>query len=630
MNAAPRSAARRLPVPRGPAYRPRGMSPPRRGAFAAIAAVGLFAIVAFVALGVDLGMISLTRSRLQQTADAAALAAAQEISASLEAAEDVAAIDDLDLYTASAARAMAERVAELNGIYVDPDRDVRLGRRTPQANGGYAVVWGAAPHNAVEVTVRRDNPDHAAPDSEVPAFFSRVFGHSGQALVARATAYVEPRDLVLVLDYSGSMNYDSTHLGFDHLAESEVRANMLDVYNALGMPDLADFPSTPRYITLSENVGYGVHLDVTFNGDAVLDSNASLHSAYVKDEYGYWRYHSLGGVKEATVSGWFGAAREVLVRRRYGSGSASGWSSSVRYDFDTVREHLGFEGVTYPFDGGSWDEYLTLAYTGDLGRSHQFGRENFANYVALYRPRHTETQTLWKAPVYPFEAMKNGTSLLLDFVKELEWGDHVGLVSYDTSARWETAEYDAAEGIDVDISADPITTRYDDLDTIQRHRNGGYYQATTGIGDGISEARRMLAEHGRYGARPTILVMTDGNANVSPDDWALPDDWDWDEITDFDGDGTADYTTDDVHKQYAFYQTREAIHSDYTVHTLTVGASADAALLNAIARAAGGHHVDVPGGSSIADMEADLTAAFAEFAARVPPPRLLLDRPDGT
>ena len=633
MNVPRFAAARSRPARRdsAPPRRPVGR---RRGAFAVIAAVGLFALVGFVALGVDLGMISLTRARMQQTADAAALAAAQEIPASLESLSDPSSVDDMDGYTSGAARAMAERVADLNGVYVDPRRDVRFGRRSPLPDGGYAVTWGAGPYNAVEVTVRRDNPDHSAPDAELPAFFSRVFGLGGQALVTHATAYVEPRDLVLVLDYSASMGYDSSYLGFDHLEPDDVRANLDEIYDALQIPSLPDFPDEPQFAVISENVGSGTHLDVTFGTDGVsVASNVGLGYVAVRESAG-WKVYDSNDAKQFDADTRNGnVPNAVSVRRRYGNGNLSGWLPFVHDDTDSVMRAFGLDHVAYPFEGGGWDDYISkvkTSYYGGyaVGDWRKYGRRSFVNYLTLFRTRNAETGTLWKAPVYPFEAMKNGTSLLLDYVRELEWGDHVGLVSYDTAARWETSETDPDEGIAVDISADPITTDYAALDAIQRHRNGGYYQATTGVGDGIAEAKRMLAEHGRYGARPTILLMTDGNANVSPPGWSLPDDWDWDEVTDFDGDGPADYTTDDVHKQYAFYRAKQAIDSEYTIHTLTVGAAADRDLLTALARAAGGHYVDVPGGSSIADMETQLTAAFAEFAARVPPPRLLVDRPD--
>ena len=304
------------------------------------------------------------------------------------------------------------------------------------------------------------------------------------------------------------------------------------------------------------------------------------------------------------------------------------YGERIAFDHDSTKAALGLGD--YPFPGGSWEEYLylsrdTQAYY-DAGRLMRYDKLGFVNYLLQYRPRYAETPPLWKTPARPFHPMKNGVSQLLDYVDGLKFGDHVGLVSYDTAARWEVAVNDPAEGMVADISDRPITDDYDALDTIQRHRQAGYYQATTGLGDGVAEAHRMLSLHGRYGARPTVLMMTDGNANVSPDGWQLPGDWNWNDLTDFDGDGAADYTTDDVHKQYAFFHAREAIRAGTTVHTLSLGSGADGELMHAVAHAGGGIHIDVPGGNDAQANEALLADAFRDIAARVPPPRLMHDR----
>ena len=51
----------------------------RKGVFFVLAIVSLVAAMAFVGLSVDLGMITVTQTRMQATADAAALGAVQEI-----------------------------------------------------------------------------------------------------------------------------------------------------------------------------------------------------------------------------------------------------------------------------------------------------------------------------------------------------------------------------------------------------------------------------------------------------------------------------------------------------------------------------------------------------------------------
>jgi hypothetical protein len=117
--------------------------------------------------------------------------------------------------------------------------------------------------------------------------------------------------------------------------------------------------------------------------------------------------------------------------------------------------------------------------------------------------------------------------------------------------------------------------------------------------------------------------MTDGLPNQKPSGWSLPGGWSWAALTDFDGDGDADYTTSDTYKQYTLYQAKRAIDRGFTIHTLAVGAGADTDLLEAIANAGGGVSIVVPGGTSIAEMQTELLAAFSQIAANVPPPKLL-------
>jgi hypothetical protein len=142
------------------------------------------------------------------------------------------------------------------------------------------------------------------------------------------------------------------------------------------------------------------------------------------------------------------------------------------------------------------------------------------------------------------------------------------------------------------------------------------------FGDGASDG------HVRYGARPTVILMTDGLANRHPSGWSLPADFDWADWTDYDGDGDADYSSSDKSVQYAFYEATQLINQGVTLHTMSVGAAGDRNLMKAIAFAGGGAMIDVPGGSTIAEMEEQLLEAFGELAGLVPAPKLTYVEPD--
>jgi hypothetical protein len=245
-------------------------------------------------------------------------------------------------------------------------------------------------------------------------------------------------------------------------------------------------------------------------------------------------------------------------------------------------------------------------------------------YLVQNRNHYTLSEDLWRTPHYPFHAMKDGVSLFCEFLDGLEFGDHIGLVTYDESARVEDSLWEQGD-VNVELGGEPITDNFQDVDTIQRHKQAAHYGMYTGMGYGIKEARELLSEHGRYGARPTILLMTDGNANRYPSGWSLPGSWSWSDLTDFNGNGSADYTTYDTSKQYAFWEAKQAIDAGFVIHTLSVGASADRDLMEAIARASGGIWIDVPGGATIAEMQDQMLSAFAQIAAKVPPAKLFVD-----
>ncbi|QDT38613.1 pilus assembly protein TadG-related protein [Stratiformator vulcanicus] len=609
----------------------------RKGVFAVIAGATLVAALGFVALSVDIAMISFMKTKLQNAVDAAALAAAQEITATVEAAgqsgEGGSAAADVNSIAEAAAREVASKVAELNGVYVDPDSDVRFGKRVfDEGTETFQVVWDATPYNVVGVTARMDNPDHSAPDSEMELFFAPIFGKDSQQISASAAAFVEARDIVVVLDYSRSMNYDSQFRGFDHLGRQAVLDNQAEIIEALGV-DTGSLPFEPEYFTqvgVPQNNSQGTpHIEVTFKGNSVdITSTHEINMIWLRDTDGNYRSFNSPGVSSGEffdhsndmidgvwVQSWNNDDRFGYYGEEFGA---------TNYD---IREEYGLNDIDYPYHSGSWSDFINYCRYSDTVEDAEYdwkyGQANFVNYLLDQKTQNYKTQDMWKAPHQPFTAMKNGVSLFYEFLEGLEFGDYTGLVTYDSDARWETELYLADEG--VDVSCDPISNSYDTLDTIQRHKQAGHYDVFTGMGYGMEEARGMLDEHGRFGARPTILLMTDGNANRSPGDFSLPSDWDWDKMTDFDGDGNADYTTGNRHRQYVFWQVREAVNSGYTVHTMSLGAGADRNLMKALAFAGRGLWIDAPGGSTIAELEDQLRVAFGKIAANVPPPQLLYE-----
>ena len=172
------------------------MSPTRRGVFLVVGAVCLVGVLALMALAVDIGVASLTKSQMQSAGDSASLAAAMEINTAL-------ANSGTDAGTAIAnaqnqARAKAVSVAKLNKVHVDASTDVAFGRRYhDSASNKYLIDWnaGAGQTNVVKVSARRDNSTKSAPDAKVPSLFA--VGSGGTVLRTEAVAFIDPRDMVI-------------------------------------------------------------------------------------------------------------------------------------------------------------------------------------------------------------------------------------------------------------------------------------------------------------------------------------------------------------------------------------------------------------------------------------------------
>ncbi|WP_339727872.1 vWA domain-containing protein [uncultured Gimesia sp.] len=411
-------------------------------------------------------------------------------------------------------------------------------------------------------------------------------------MTTSAIAFIEARDIVLVLDYSGSMSYDSEFgaMSSYNMGKEAVEGNLDDIWNTL-VASGATYSDTGK-------------LKFPTGGYGKIDSAAGKYISSNDDNY---IFNALD-LDEVDSSG------------------------NLKYPFP--QEGKNYNGNLNGQPTGNtnkslWKNYIKWVRSNstvkNYGYKKMYGYRTLMGYLVGQRKKNNQSEDLWRAPIYPFHAMKEGVTLFTEFLDGLQFGDYVGLVTYDDSSRVESVLNDDGILDTVDLGDELITNRYGDIDTIQRHKQASHYAPYTGMGYGIRDAKELLESHGRAGARPTILVMTDGNANRSPSGWSLPGGWDWDEITDFDGNGQADYSTSSRDKQYAFWQAVEAANLGYTVHTMTVGAGADRNLMQAIAKACNGIWIDAPGGATIEDMQAQLLVAFGKIAANVPPAKLLAD-----
>ncbi|MEL6105169.1 MAG: vWA domain-containing protein [Planctomycetota bacterium] len=145
-----------------------------------------------VAFSVDVAHMHLARAELQSATDAASKAAAQELSVTFDE---------------NAAIARGQEIALLNTVNGEPlqmrPSDFALGRSEPDSTGRFVFTPGATPTNTVRAIGRRTSGSASGP---VPLFFGNVLGFSTfEPEVVTAATYSE-RDIVIVVDRSGSMS----------------------------------------------------------------------------------------------------------------------------------------------------------------------------------------------------------------------------------------------------------------------------------------------------------------------------------------------------------------------------------------------------------------------------------------
>jgi Flp pilus assembly protein TadG len=194
----------------------------RRGTIIPLLAVSLTALVGFLALGIDLGMLVIAKAQAQNAADLAALTASRTLTG-----------DSTSNYNQGPATTNAQNILTWNAILgqsiQSPQLQLTYGtydynQTTQQFNANFPGTAGT-PTSAVTATVSSNNP---------PSAFSTIFGFQFLPNVtASATAVHRPRDFALVMDLSGSMRM-GTCLGFDFWTQTRTTNNPDPLYPRFG------------------------------------------------------------------------------------------------------------------------------------------------------------------------------------------------------------------------------------------------------------------------------------------------------------------------------------------------------------------------------------------------------------
>jgi len=592
----------------------------RKGSVLILAAALMLVMMAFLAYAVDLGYVTNVKTELKRATDAAALAGAGELVhggdvAQLEAFQFLArnriagrAISDDPNWQQNLAQLLAHYQNEGNFL-------VELGHWDPQQR---VFQQSSVLPSAIRVV---------ATERDLPLFFGKLFARYERVLTengyelrrvpinvaAESIARYQPRDIALVLDFSASMNDDSEFCRIalapaDQKAavKALVEANNLQIYNELQAmqppPNCGNLPYEPAYPTVRGQPASGSipHCTVTFGTQAdgtkavYVTSTMELSNVVIETHDGYrQKFEPLSGYS-GTFKGTLSTTKNKRIVKVWvksgtnSSGDGPGYGERFEWNTTTIKKAFGLDTVPYPYAAGSWDEFINYCNTSSnvsaAGYQYRYGWKNLINYWLERRPMASETADLWRVSAQPIQSLKSTTAVFFQYIQEVDTNDRVALVIYNSSNGTATLEHSLTE----DFAAV--------AETVSR-RQAGHYDRYTNIGAGIKKAREHLEANARPGAFKMIVLMTDGLPNRPYNDYRN------------------NYAAD---KQYVIQQAQLVAQKNWPIVTISLGAEADAALMQQVADITGGIHFNVPPDSIVTDYTQPLLAVFRRIADHRP------------
>lgn len=585
---------------------------PRRGAILVLAALFLVVILAFTALSIDVGFLTLTRTQLQSAADSAALSAAMELTSS----SDPATVRSNAAAAANEVAALFEN-GDRSSVALVPSRDIFFGKQTRQADGTFLTNWGddQTPYNVVKVKISRSQQsgaDGKPSDDRIPLFFAPVMGAKSASVGVEAIASFQARDIMVVLDFSGSMNDDSCLGAISKLGRTAVEANLLKMWQELGSPDYGELEFIPDYATIEgePETATNPHNQVTYRRTAIdIVSTGTITKVVLTFTSGKTQTFSGLSTDNGTFEGTgsnnkseissvtitTSVTSTVVTTKTTGKGKkkkkvsvpttvVTDDTETFQFTRENIKTALGLT-MAYPYPSGSWDEFIDVVQDDsgaikDAGYRDMYGYLTWLHYLQYYHPSYADTPDLWKTSEQPVTCLKDGVDLFMDDLLATASGDYVGLSVYTHSS---------SAGA---ILEHPLSNNLTQVKTTTRQRQAGHYVGGTNISAGMKVARDEFAKNARNSAAKWMVLMTDGEAN-------LP--------------GSSSYA-----KQCVLDEAKAAKAANIKILTICVGLGADTGTLHAVAAITGGEFFQVRGDQSIEDVKADLLAVFRKIAASRP------------
>jgi hypothetical protein len=564
----------------------------RRGNVLVLSALLMIFMMAMVAFATDVGYICLMRGELQRAVDAAALAGAAELQFGVEEAQ-AKAKEYLVRNPVGSSIPVTSENWSLAGALEDFDEHHAAGL-TLEAGTWDPVARTFTPTNELpsSLYVRMEY-------SNLPFFFGRVLGHDTFTVRGESTAMFQPREMMVVLDYSASMNDDSEYSAMAKLGLPEIEANLSDIYADLGSPAWANLPLVPTWATVHgvpENTASQVpHVTVRYQYNSVYVtstqpittvrlefSGGATQSLTGSGNAGTFQGTSTNATKQITKV-WVKSWNNHIVYPSYGE-----YFNFTSSNMNTIMKNaLGMTSANFPYPSGTWDNYIDWCENSsnqnkNAGYRYKFGAQNFIVWRLENYPSSAQTPDLWKARAEPMAALKSSVDVFMDFISAVDTNDRVGLAVYnapDGEGKLEIA----------------LTDDYDPIVTSVDTKQAGHYHSYTNIGGGLHSARVHLDSNSRPNATKMIVLMTDGVANWKGGQY-----------------------NEAAANQYVLDEAAICAQNGYPIMAISLGAGADTSIMQSAADISGGRHFNVPGGSSQEDYYQQLNDVFLEIARARP------------
>jgi hypothetical protein len=229
----------------------------RRGSILVLAAFLMVLMTMLLAVSVDVGYMMTVQNEMDRAVDAAALAGAGSLVDGAEAAK----LGAFEVF-------VQNPVGKVNLVADDPNWRQNLATLYNQHKEDITIqtgIWnpespkpqpGQQDTRFSQTEVLPSAIHIVATHNNAPLFFARAFGQNSFNVTSEAIARYQPRDIALVLDFSGSMNDDSE---LKRIYEQGVAvkplilANLQQIYEDLGSPKYGSLQFTPQSISSTNN-----------------------------------------------------------------------------------------------------------------------------------------------------------------------------------------------------------------------------------------------------------------------------------------------------------------------------------------------------------------------------------------